>query len=125
MGAGAPKNNTNAEKWTEADANSFFDKALELSKSKDYDFMGEIAREMDSYLEVFDYLIEKFPHLAKVKNHIKRNCEANCFSNIKKGAIREASGIMNLKSNHGWKDRSEVDLNANGKLTIDPKQWVE
>lgn len=115
-------NNKNAEVWSFKEAEKFLNKALQLSKNIKYDFIGEIARDMDSYIDVFDYLIDKYPNLKSIKQNIKRNCEANCFSNSKKGDIREASAIMNLKSNHGWKDRSEVEVN--GTVNVNPKEWV-
>lgn len=102
------KNNKNAEKWTFTDAEQFLIEALELSKDGCYDFIGEVAKQMGSYIEVFDYLIDKFPELAYIKKHIKRNCEVNCFSNGKKGDINTAMAIVNLKSNHGWTDRVDT-----------------
>jgi hypothetical protein len=113
--AGAPKNNNNAEKWTHEQAVSFLEKALELSKIEAYDFLGEIAKDLNSYIDVFDYLIEKFPDLKSYKTHIMRNCEANCFSNSKKGNINTAIGIVNLKSNHGWTDRVANDHTTKGE----------
>ena len=111
----APENNTNAEKWTLQEAEMFLGNALDFSKRGDYDFIGEIARDMGSYIDVFDYLIGKFPHLKSIKDHIMRNCEANCFSNGKKGSINSALAIMNLKSNHKWTDRSATDITTDGK----------
>ena len=104
------KDNTNAEKWDLSAAESFFDKALKLSndETKNFDFVGEIARELKSYKEVFTYLSDKFPEL-KIKHKILlSNCEANCFYNGKKQNIVPSLAIMNLKSNHGWTDRAEV-----------------
>lgn len=126
--------NNNAEVWTADKAESFFNEAIELSNQKEiiylkigekaieaegykYDFIGEIARELDSYIDIFDYLIGKFPNLSKKKNKIMRNCEANCFSNAKKGNIKEASAIMNLKSNHKWTDRHD---NTSSDGTMSP-----
>jgi hypothetical protein len=43
------------------------------------------------------------------------NLEANCYYNTKKGLIREATGIVNLKSNHKWTDRSQTDLTSDNK----------
>jgi len=103
-----------------------FTDAVELSKNTDYDFIGEIAKDLDSYIDVFDYLVEKFPELKRFKNRMKRNCEANCFTNIKKENINTGAGIMNLKSNHGWTDRLQQDVTTGGKslnaplLNIDP-----
>ena len=108
MGAGAPLNNKNAEVWNEEKAIEFLDKAIELSNSEEYDFIGEVAKDLDQDKGVFDYLIEKYPHLSYKKNRIKSNCETNCFRNSKKGNINTAIGIVNLKSNHGWTDRADI-----------------
>ena len=106
--------NTNAEKWTEEKAIEFMNKALELSKSKDYDFIGEIAKDLDSYKDVFFYLGDKFPKVKKIFKRIRCNCEANCFNNIKTESINVGAGIMNLKSNHGWTDRIQNDHTTGG-----------
>jgi len=120
----ALKGNTNAEKWTFEDAELFLEKSLELSKQDNFDFLGEIAKHLGSYIDVYDYLIGKFPELKHYKTHIMRNCEANCFSNSKKGKINTAIGIVNLKSNHGWTDRVSNDTNL--KVTgIKPIEWVQ
>ena len=121
--AGAPKYNTNAEKWTLENATEFFNKALDLSKDKEYDFIGEVAYDLDQDKGVFDYLIEKFPALTQYKIKIKNNCEVNCFRNIKKENINIAAGMINLKSNHGWTDRISQDVKANVSfpiLAVDP-----
>ena len=118
--------NTNAEKWTIEKATKLFTDAVELSKNTDYYFIGEIAKDLDSYIDVFDYLVEKFPELKRFKNRMIRNCEAKCFTNIKKENINTGAGIMNLKSNHGWTDRLQQDVTTGGKslnaplLNIDP-----
>jgi len=119
----APKYNTNAEKWTLENATEFFNKALDLSKDKEYDFIGEVAYDLDQDKGVFDYLIEKFPALTQYKIKIKNNCEVNCFRNIKKENINIAAGMINLKSNHGWTDRISQDVKANVSfpiLAVDP-----
>lgn len=123
MPAGAPKENTNAEKWNYETAEKLFLDALELSKDEQYDFLGEIAKKLESYIDVFDYLTDKFPELLRYKKQIKRNCEANCFSNSKRGNINTAIGIVNLKSNHGWTDRA--DLTSGGdKISNTPPTIV-
>jgi len=114
------KGNDNAEKWTEEKATDLLERAVELSKNTDYDFIGEIAKDLDTYIDVFDYLVDKFPQLKKLKKKMKRNCEANCFSNIKRENINTGAGIMNLKSNHGWTDRVQNDHTTKGK-EIEPQ----
>ena len=111
------KGNNNAESWSEEKATELMNKAVELSKILDYDFIGEIAKELDTYIDVFDYLVDKFPELKKYKTQLKRNCEVNCFSNIKTEQINTAAGIMNLKSNHGWTDRLKTE-NTNNNVNI-------
>lgn len=115
----APEKNKNAEKWTEEEAVSLFDDALELSSHKDYDFIGEIARDLGTYREVFIYLSDKYKELRQTYKIIMSNLEANCFSHAKKGDIKEATAIVNLKSNYGWTDRQ--DLTSKGDKLEPPK----
>lgn len=117
----APQENTNAEKWTLEDATNFMDKAVEISNKKGFDFIGEVAKEQGSYIDVYDYIIDKFPTLKDKKTIIKRNCETNCFSSGKKGDIVPSLAIMNLKSNHGWTDRSESTI----KGKIDTSKYTD
>jgi hypothetical protein len=109
------KFNTNAEKWSEELAIEFMTKAVELSKSKEYDFIGEIAKDLDSYKDVFFYLSDKYPVIKRYVKRMRNNCEANCFNNIKKENINVGAGIMNLKSNHGWTDRVQQDHVTQGE----------
>ena len=115
MGAGAPKENTNAEKWTFEQANELFDKALDLSLQKEYDFIGEVARDLGTYRDIFTYLSKRFPELKDKHSLILSNLEANCFTHTKKGDINTAVGIVNLKSNYNWTDRQQTDVTTNGK----------
>ncbi len=108
------KFNTNAEKWTLEVATEFMEKAVELSRNSDYDFIGEIAFDLNSDKGTFDYIIQKFPQLKRLKTRLKNNCERNCFRNIKKENINTAAGIINLKSNHGWSDRIQQDVTTGG-----------
>lgn len=110
--AGAPVGNLNAEKWPEHKAERLFAWAFKHSADKrrdDNDFIGEVAQSVGTTLSVLDYLRNKYKNLAKVYDDIKRNCEANCFRNGKRGTIIPSLAIMNLKSNHGWTDRNTVE----------------
>ncbi len=110
--AGAPIENTNAEKWTIEEATKLFNDAIALSddEKRDFDFIGEIARELKQYKEIFSYLVDKFPQLKEKHKLLISNCEANCFYNGKKSNINPSLAIMNLKSNHNWTDRSSTTL---------------
>lgn len=120
-------NNKNAEKWTLDEAHKLFDLAIEMSErsTKEYDFIGEIARDLKLYKEIFSYLSNKFNTLEPHYKRLISNCEANCFYNGKKSNIVSSLAIMNLKSNHGWTDRVDNTVNANVKVrSIEPIEWV-
>lgn len=109
----APIENINAEKWTFDEANEFMKNSLLLAIEKEHDFIGEVARDMKQYRQLYPYLIDKFPSLLNAYNRIVQECESNCFSHGKRGDIVPSLAIMNLKSNHGWTDR--VDNTTQGK----------
>ena len=89
---GAPKGNNNAEKWDIETATNLFNQAIDLSKLPEYDFIGEIAYDLELDKGTFDYLVEKFPQLYLLKKRILYNCEVNCFRNMKKENINVATG---------------------------------
>lgn len=121
--------NKNAEKWTIEEAEKLFNEAFKLSTQKDYDFIGEVARDLGTYREIFTYLSNKFKNLQHTYKLILSNLEANCFSHTKKGEINTAVGIVNLKSNYNWTDRldnttkgEKVELN---KIEVEFKDFSE
>lgn len=103
----AMKGNKNAETWTLEEATELFNKAIELTSASDndFDFIGEVAKHLGTYKEIFSYLRKKYPELKKLRRNLISNVESNCFYNGKKGNINTAMAIVNLKSNHGWTDR--------------------
>ena len=120
---GAPFGNKNGLIWTLDKANELLDKAIELTNRKEwvkidkelveayeFDFIGEIARELNVYRDLITRDIPKqHPDLQSKVNLLVNRLEANCYSNTKKGKINTAVGIVNLKSNHGWTDRQQID----------------
>lgn len=114
----APKGNKNAEKWSLEEAKIFFQKATDLSKDSDYDFIGEVAVDLEQDKGVFDYLMKKFPNngFEGMKKLILSRCEVNCFRNAKKGNIIPSLAIINLKSNHGWKDAMQHEGSAENPI---------
>ncbi len=121
--------NLNAELYTEERAKDIFLQAIELTKEREtytndkgltvtaskYDFIGEIATALDLYKEIFLHLEKRFPKLKPLHNELHTRIENNCYSNTKKGLIKEATGIVNLKSNYRWTDRTQVDVSAEKK----------
>lgn len=108
--------NLNAEKYDEDEAIKIFSEAIKIAKENKLDFIGEVANEQGIYLDIYDDLIQRFPHLKILHKKLKRTCEANCFTNAKKGKIHAGVAIMNLKSNHQWTDRMEnkTDITSGG-----------
>jgi hypothetical protein len=102
--------NKNAEKWDFNNAEKLMNEALELSFNPEYDFVGEICQKLKIARSEINYFADKFPELKSTYNKILGNCEANCFRNAKKGNIKEATAIVNLKSNHGWTDRQQIEI---------------
>jgi len=116
----APKNNLNAEKWDLKQSSEIFDKAIELSEGEKYDFIGEIAKVLKIPRHTFTYLVDKFPELKYKHDLIISNLESNCFSHIKNESINVAAGIINLKSNHKWTDRQQVENTGSVQITSVP-----
>ena len=127
MGAGAPYGNKNAEKWNFKKAVKLFHDAIELTLKEEtyylkqgekavevtgykYDFIGEVAKELGTYHQMItQHLPTRFPLLQRLKTQLINNLESNCYVNAKKGTIKEATGLVNLKSNHHWTDRQAIE----------------
>lgn len=119
--------NKNAEKWDLKESKKLFEKAIKLTNQKEeyiingktikgysFDFIGEIARELQTFHEIFGHLLKRFEkELKHPSNILRNNIEQNCYSNTKKGIIKEGTGIVNLKSNWKWTDR--VDNTTDGE----------
>lgn len=120
----APEGNKNAEQWSEEEAIELFNQAISLAtKDSEYDFIGELARDLDTYRDIFTYLKDKFDSCKPLYSKLLGNLEANCFSHSKNGKIKEASAIMNLKSNYRWTDRAEVEQKTTLKdERVDPSK---
>jgi hypothetical protein len=130
---GAPYGNKNAEKWTFKKAVQLYRDAIELTKEQEtylhngnkvtgykHDFIGEVARELGTFHLIFAHLVDRFPQLQRLKSELDNNIESNCYFNTKKGIIKEATGIVNLKSNWKWTDRSQIDNSGKIEVTTKP-----
>lgn len=127
---GAPKGNKNAEVYNEDEAIKLFNDSIEyankfdeVDKFYEYDFIGEVARALGTYHHIYNHLVTRFPQLNQQLTELKDTLETNCYYNTKKGKIREATGIVNLKSNHKWTDRTQTEHSGeiNSKLDITVK----
>ena len=135
----AMEENSNAEVWTEALAIKLFDRAFEMVEDEElyivgggiktegykHDFIGTIVRELREEYKAIgkvgrkllsDDLPNRFPQLKERYSSLLSDLETNCYENTKKGKINTAVGIVNLKSNHKWTDRTE-NKNQNENTT--------
>lgn len=137
MPGAPPYGNRNAEKWSFRKSVKLFHDAIDLTNQKEelkivkcevilistgyeFDFIGELAAELGTFKEVFTHLTKRFPALQRLKSQLDNNIERNCYNNAKKGFIREATGIVNLKSNWKWTDRVQTDIDlSTTRKTID------
>jgi len=132
--AGAPKGNTNAEKYDLETSIKIFEDSIDMTNEREtvkvqgqeitsykYDFIGEIAGELNTFKQLFSHLVRRFPELKELHTQLLSNIERNCYYNGKKGAIKEASAIMNLKSNHKWTDRRD-QTSSDGSMS--PKNTI-
>ena len=104
------------ESWTEETSKELFNEAIKLSVGKSsYDFIGEVAKELGTYRDVFTYLKNKFPSCKHLYKILSSNLEANCFSHGKTSDINPALAIMNLKANYKWSDRVETTIQGGDK----------
>jgi hypothetical protein len=123
---GAKQDNKNAEKWTLEEAEKLFNAALKLSHEGEYDFIGEIAKELNTYRGALTYLIEVYPELKRTYRQIIGNLEANCFLHSKKQTINSTVGIFNLKVNHGWQEVNKTEnVNTNLNADLSPERVRE
>ena len=131
----APYGNKNAEKWDSNEALKLFQDAIALTEEREsltiqgnkvegykFDFIGEIAAELGTFHQIFKHLNSRFPELTDLRNQLNNNIERNCYSNTKKSFIKEATGIVNLKSNWAWTDRQRIDhAGVSVSIVVDEK----
>jgi len=100
--------NTAAEKWSKPMTEKFFNDALDIAKKDDTFHVSDIAAQLDTYYEIFDYLIKKFPVFLIVKKRI----DSLLLSRLQKGALMRDldSGFtkFHLSSNYKWSDKTET-----------------
>lgn len=92
-----------------------------------FDFIGELTLELEIDRKVLKREIESHcPELEGDVSLIYSYMERNCYANTKKGIIREATGIVNLKSNHKWTDRNNTEHSGEVKtIQLTQKERLE
>lgn len=120
----APKGNSNAEKWTEEQAEKFVNSVYKYVKdNEDSLFIGEAVTELGYYRTLWNYLSEKFDF-----DTIKR-VESILESRLVKlgltGITNPTMTIFTLKNNYNWTDKSQLDLQSSDGSMSPPKTLSE
>lgn len=117
--------NNYAEKWTVEEARALAKKALSVI-SDDCFYLSEVAVACDSYRDVFEYLLKKFPDDREVFSTIKRmqsKCESIIARKTGEGEIVPSLGIFILKAYHRLTETS--NLNIQGEMTTTTRQKLD
>ena len=110
--------NTYGQKWTAEDAARIFQQAFDLAKNGSVT-LTSIAKELDLYPDIFEYLCERFPEFRTNKKHIEKWIEDNTFQGALNGRYNATMAIFGLKNNHGWTDKPKDEQ------TIDKPPKIE
>lgn len=110
--------NTVAEKWTFEQSEEFFNNAYELSKKEIS--LTDISNILNLYPNIFTYLVEKYPVFITIKENICKQIENNIVKGAMKGDYNPTITIFNLKNNHNWKDKTEIDQKNTHEFKGDP-----
>ena len=107
--------NTAAEKWSKPMTEKFFNDALDIAKKDDTFHVSDIAAQLDTYYQIFEYLLRKFPEF----DTFKKKIDSLLLSRLQKGALLRDldSGFtkFHLSANYKWAEKTEtnnVTLNA-------------
>ena len=124
--AGAPKENTNAEKWTIEEAHNFCNEVLSiLSKNESIRTLGGACLKAGGYEQLINYLESKFSidfvSIKRAKEIVKERLIEQGLEN----EVNSTMAIFILKNNHDMKDR--IDTTTLGeKITDRPiSSWVD
>jgi hypothetical protein len=109
----APKNNTNASKWTEERVHQHLIEIKALARDPKELFLRRVLAKLDLYREVWTYWRRKFAgdeDLMDEMNLIKDMFESNLFIAGLKGEISAPFTIMCLKANYGWSEYHNAEI---------------
>lgn len=122
-------NNKNAEKWTLQEARKMAEQAYNTINDDCY-FLSDVAEQIGTYRQLFEYLLNKYNDDDIVFTTIKRlynKCESIVVKHTANGKINPALGIFVLKAYHGLFETSKqhTDITTQGKKITDAREAEE
>jgi hypothetical protein len=111
------------EKYTEKESLQFFKDSLKkLKEEEDIVFIGTLATKMNTYRDIYTYLLKKFDkknyEFSTIKKNIDRIIESRLYEKAFLNKGNATMAIFGLKNNHNWKDKTEVDSNNTNTIKI-------
>jgi hypothetical protein len=103
----APKNNTNARKWTEERVYQYLSEIRKVAADPKELFLGQVLEKLGLYRDILCYWQKKFANnedLMYEMELVKDNFEVNLVTASLKGQIAAPFAIMCLKANYGWSE---------------------
>jgi len=112
----APKENTNAEKWTIEEAEKFCNSVLAyIEKNKKCRSLSEACTELGQYEDLINYLSNKFDVVFRPIKRAKDIVKNRLVSQGLDGDANPTMAIFILKNNHNMTDKQQTDITTNGK----------
>jgi hypothetical protein len=114
----APKGNKYNEKYDYKTAKAFFEDSLKKVKSdKQICYIGSLATKMNTYRQLYDYLLDRFKDLDTIKKEIDGILESRVAEKAMNNEVNSTFAIFMMKNNHGWKDKQESEHTGEIKIT--------
>ena len=111
----APKENTNAEKWT-LEAEKFCNSVLAyIEQNKKCRSLSEACTELGQYEDLINYLSNKFDVVFRPIKRAKDIVKNRLVSQGLDGDANPTMAIFILKNNHNMTDKQQTDITTNGK----------
>jgi hypothetical protein len=119
----AKKGNKYHEKYTEKESLEFFKASLKkIQDEEDIVFIGTLATRMNTYRDIYTYLLKKFDKQNNEFRTIKKNIDSIIEQRLYQKAFQNKGNatmaIFGLKNNHGWKDKTEVETDNKHTIKI-------
>ena len=112
----APKENTNAEKWTLEEAEKFCNSVLAyIEQNKKCRSLSEACTELGQYEDLINYLSNKFDIVFRPIKRAKDIVKNRLVSQGLDGDANPTMAIFILKNNHNMTDKQQTDITTNGK----------
>jgi hypothetical protein len=84
-------------------------------------FITELAVYLDTSRQTLCNYEERDEYFDAIKR-AKERCEMELERNLIEGKVNPTGSIFNLKNNYGWKDKTEVESEHKGGMTI---AWLQ